>query len=114
MSERGANPLSLGGLDRTKLDQLKAWIEPRAKGFSNRERTDRLLMLMQLQLNDLADVDAHASAIRDWLASNAGRPLTARRSITDHDGPSLLSPAAMAVRAQAEIERERRRRRRRR
>jgi hypothetical protein len=57
-SQRRTNPVSLGGLDRTKLDRLKGWLAPRSTGFTNRARLDRLLMLMQLQLNDLADVDS--------------------------------------------------------
>jgi hypothetical protein len=32
---------------------------------------DRLLVLMQLRLNDLADADACAAAIRDWLVQMA-------------------------------------------
>lgn len=101
-SQRRTNPLSLGGLDRTKLDRLKNWLEPRATGFTNRTRLDRLLMLMQLQLNDLADVDACAIAIRDWLVANDGRPMGQRRAVTDRDKPSLLSQAALDARDEAE------------
>jgi len=107
-SQRRTNPLSLGGLDRTKLDRLKRWLEPRATGFTNRERLDRLLMLMQLQLNDVADVDAYAVAIRDWLIANDGRPTGRRRGVTDHDTPSLLSGAAVNAREDAQQARSRR------
>lgn len=101
-SQRRTNPLSLGGLDRTKLDRVKGWLEPRSTGFTNIARLDRLLMLMQLQLNDLADVDTYAVAIRDWLIANDGRPLGQRRAVADHDEPSLLSKAARDVREEAE------------
>jgi hypothetical protein len=84
-SQQRTNPLSIGGLDRTKLDPLKEWLGPRAAVMANRRRLDRLLMLMQLQLDELADVDAYASAIRDWLLAHRGRPTASQRHITDHD-----------------------------
>lgn len=71
-------------------------------------------MLMQLQLNDLADVDTYAVAIRDWLIANDGRPVGRRRAITDRTTPSLLSQAALDARDEAEkarVERTRHRRR---
>jgi hypothetical protein len=55
-------------------------------------------MLVQLQLNDLADVDAYAVSIRDWLFANGGRPVGQRRAITHRDTPSLLSSAALDAR----------------
>jgi hypothetical protein len=87
-------------------------LEPRSTGFTNRARLDRLLMLMQLQLNDLADVDAYAVAIRDWLVTNDGRPVGERRAVTDRDKPSLLSKAALDAREEAEKVRAARPRRR--
>jgi hypothetical protein len=39
-SRRRTHPLSLGGLDRTKLDRLKDWLEPRSTGFTNRTRLE--------------------------------------------------------------------------
>jgi hypothetical protein len=42
-------------------------VTPRARGFKNQERVNRLLMLMQLHLIDRADVEAYTSTIRDWL-----------------------------------------------
>lgn len=111
--DRHNNPLSIAGIDRSHLDQLKQWIEPRATGFLNRDRMDRLLMLMQLQLNGLADENAYARAIREWLIENDGRPAIERRSIADHDGPSLLSRPALQVRAEKEAAREAKRQKRR-
>jgi hypothetical protein len=43
----------------------------------------RLLMLMQLQVNDLGDVDTYAVAIGDWLIVNDGRPIGQRRAVND-------------------------------
>jgi len=113
-ADRAINPLSIGGLDRSKLDKLKEWIEPRATGFLNRQRMDRLLMLMQLELNGLADEAAYAQSIREWLITNAGRPAVERRAVTDHDGPSLLSEPARKLhdekmKARAELKTKRRR-----
>jgi hypothetical protein len=110
-SQARANPLSIGGLDRTKLDPLKEWLGPRAAVMANRRRLDRLLMLMQLQLNELADVDAYASAIRDWLLAHRGRPTASQRHITDHDESySLLSKPARDLKARAKEARLARRR----
>jgi hypothetical protein len=73
---------------RRLLDKLKHWLGPRSTRFSNRARLDRLLMLMQLELNELADVAAYAIAIRDWLLAHDGRPIVPRRGITDpEDAP---------------------------
>jgi hypothetical protein len=112
-ADRRTNPLSIGGLDRSKLDELKKWIEPRATGFLNRARMDRLLMLMQLQLNGLADETAYAKVIREWLIANHGRPAVQRRAVTDHAGPSLLSEPARKLRDEKLAARETSRRRRR-
>lgn len=47
-------------------------------------------MLMQLHANGDASEIVYRKVIRDWLASNAGRPRGQRRSITDRSGsPSL-------------------------
>ena len=56
---------------------------------------------IQLQLNDLADVDAYAVAIRDSLIADGGRPVGQRRG-ADRDKPSLLSKAALDAREEAE------------
>jgi hypothetical protein len=48
---------------------------------------DRLLMLMQLELNGLADESGYAKSIRERLIANDGRPAVERRAVTDHDGP---------------------------
>jgi hypothetical protein len=91
-SRRAMNPTTIGGLD-TKLEHIKRWLKPRVRGFRNRECMNRLLMLMQLHLNDQADTDAYARAIRDWLSYNGGRPRVPRRHVADRKGSSSLLSA---------------------
>lgn len=82
-------PLTTGGLEQ-RLRPIRDAIHPRRHALKNRERTNRLLMLMQLHANGDASEIAYRKVIRDWLASNAGRPRGQRRSITDRSGsPSL-------------------------
>ncbi len=82
-------PLSTSPLDAF-INPIRAAIQPRAYGLKNRERTNRLLMLMQLHANRSDDVDAYTSLIRKCLESNAGRPVVARRAVVDVRGlPSL-------------------------
>lgn len=94
---RKINPITTGGLE-VKLDPLKDWLTPRTHGFLNRERLNRLLMLMQLQINEQADLDSYIRSIRDWLTSRDGQPKP-RRLIADPYGTSsLLSPNAQKFR----------------
>jgi hypothetical protein len=82
-------PLSTSPLDGL-VNPIRAAIQPRAYGLKNRERTNRLLMLMQLHANRQDDVRAYVRHIRDWLEANHGRPSTARRAVVDtRDVPSL-------------------------
>jgi hypothetical protein len=63
---------------------------PRRYGLKNRERLNRLLMLLQLHINGDDDVQRYATTIRRWLEANAGRPTARRRAIADPLGsPSL-------------------------
>ncbi|HZC14235.1 MAG TPA: hypothetical protein VE270_09475 [Thermoleophilaceae bacterium] len=67
-------------------------MEQGRRGLSpkNRERTNRLLLLMQLHANRQDDVLAYARDIRAWLEANGGRPRVPRRAVTDPaDRPSL-------------------------
>jgi hypothetical protein len=65
-------------------------IHPRRYALKNRERTNRLLMLMQLDANGDDSEPAYRKAILDWLLANGGRPRGVRRCITDPLGtPSL-------------------------
>jgi hypothetical protein len=75
------------------INPIRASIQPRAYGLKNQQRTNRLLMLMQLHANRQDDVHGYTHLIRTWLESNQGRPLTDRRAVADAGGaPSLRSP----------------------
>jgi hypothetical protein len=56
----------------------------------NRERLNRLLMLMQLHVNGHDSQVAYTTAIRDWLIANQGRPVIGRRDIADAMGNASL------------------------
>lgn len=96
MSERIAWQLERqSGLPKTTraledyLDKLKAFINRRKFAFRNRERTNRMLQLMQLHLNDQANLRTYSTLIRRQLTKAGGHPAT-RRIITDPAGqPSL-------------------------
>lgn len=62
------------------LNQVRAWIQPRAYALKNRERTNRLLMLMQLHLNRQDDSQAYTKLIRAELEANRGRPRLGRET----------------------------------
>jgi hypothetical protein len=82
-------PLSTSPLDAF-INPIRASIQPRAYGLTNRERTNRMLMLMQLHANGQDDVHAYTRLIRASLEANQGRPRVGRRAITDlPDVPSL-------------------------
>ncbi|HVC06608.1 MAG TPA: hypothetical protein VND98_03350 [Solirubrobacterales bacterium] len=82
-------PLSTSPMDAF-IHPVRDSIRPRAYGLKNRERTNRMLMLMQLHANRQDDERAYVRHIRDWLESNQGRPSIARRAIVDVGGhPSL-------------------------
>ena len=57
-----------------RVNPTHAAIGPRAYGLKNRERTNRLLMLMQLHANHQDDVNAYTRHIRQRLEANQGRP----------------------------------------
>ena len=72
------------------IGPIRAALHPRRYGLKNRERTNRLLLLMQLHANRQDDPLAYAKDIRAWLEANAGRPRLPRRAVTDRAGqPSL-------------------------
>ena len=82
-------PLSTSPLDGF-ANPIRAAIAPRAYGLKNRERTNRMLMLMQLHANRHDNVHAYTHLIRDWLQVNQGRPGVDRRAVADARGvPSL-------------------------
>lgn len=82
-------PLSTSPMDGL-IAPIRDVLHPRRYGLKNRERTNRLLLLMQLHANRQADPLAYAKSIRAWLEANGGRPRVARRAVTDSGGlPSL-------------------------
>ncbi|MGH2844025.1 MAG: hypothetical protein ACRDKL_10640 [Solirubrobacteraceae bacterium] len=82
-------PLSTSPLDAF-INPIRAAISPRAYGLKNRERANRMLMLMQLHANRQDDQHAYVRHIRDCLEANQGRPGIARRAVADMTGgPSL-------------------------
>jgi hypothetical protein len=82
-------PLTTGGLEQ-RLRPIRDAIHPRRYALKNRERTNRLLMLMQLHANGDDSEPAYRKAILDWLLANGGRPRGLRRSITDPLGSASL------------------------
>lgn len=96
---RGANdasdqPRSTGGLE-TFIKPIQAALYRRRYGMKNRERLNRLLLLLQLEANGHADERMYAKDIRDWLELTGGRPATPRRAIADPTArPSLRDPGA--------------------
>jgi hypothetical protein len=82
-------PLTTAALEQITRPIVTA-LYPRRYALKNRERLNRLLMLLQLQVNGEDDVQAYARNIRAWLESNGGRPAALRRAIADPAGsPSL-------------------------
>lgn len=75
-------PLSTSPLEAF-LEPIRAAIKPRAYGLKNRQRTNRMLMLMQLHANRQDDVNAYVRQIRGCLEANQGHPSIARRAIID-------------------------------
>jgi hypothetical protein len=82
-------PLTTSALEQLTRP-IAAALYPRRYALKNRERLNRLLMLMQLHINGDDHVQAYSKAIREWLEANKGRPTARRRAIADPLGsPSL-------------------------
>lgn len=75
-------PLSTSPMDGL-INPIRAAIAPRAYGLKNRERTNRMLMLMHLHANRQDDEHAYVRLIRACLEENQGRPSVARRAVVD-------------------------------
>lgn len=75
-------PLSTSPLEGF-INPIRAAIVPRAYGLKNRERTNWLLMLMQLHANRQDDDSDFVRLIRTSLQANHGRPNVARRAVID-------------------------------
>ena len=88
-SRPAAMPLSTSPLDAF-INPIRAAIQPRAYGLKNRERTNRILTLMQLHANRHDDINAYVRHLRACLEANAGRPDITRRAIVDAARPPSL------------------------
>ena len=89
-SKRPADmPLTTSALEQLTRP-IAAALYPRRYALKNRQRLNRLLMLMQLHINGDDDVQVYSKTIRTWLERHGGRPTARRRSIADPLGsPSL-------------------------
>lgn len=82
-------PLTTAALEQLTRP-IAAALYPRRYALKNRERLNRLLLLMQLHINGEDDVQAYSKTIREWLERNGGRPTARRRFIADPaHSPSL-------------------------
>lgn len=72
------------------IHPVEVTIRPRAYALKNRQRTHRMLMLMQLHANRDDDERTYAKHIRQWLELNHGGPHGARRTIVDTNGITSL------------------------
>ena len=70
-------------LSEMRQSSIRASIQPRTYGLKRRERTNRLLTLMQLHGNGYDPVYAYTHLIRASLEAHDGRPATDRRAIVD-------------------------------
>jgi len=87
---RGADmPLSTSPMDGLVMP-IRDALHPRRYGLKNQERTNRLLLLMQLHANRQDEARVYTKDIRAWLEANGGRPPVGRREVKDRRGqPSL-------------------------
>ncbi len=82
-------PLTTSALEQITRP-LVAALYPRRYALKNRERLNRLLMLLQLHTNGDDDLQTYTGAIRAHLEANGGRPTEQRRAVADRAGsPSL-------------------------
>jgi Transposase, Mutator family len=88
-SRSTGTPLSTSPMDAF-VTPIRDAIRPRAYALKNRERTNRMLMLMQLHANRQDDERVYATHIRQWLELNRGRPSVPRRAIVDAGGLTSL------------------------
>jgi hypothetical protein len=75
-------PLTTAALEQVTRPIVTA-LYPRRYALKNRERLNRLLLLLQLHVNGEDDVQAYAKTIRARLESSGGRPQGDRRAIAD-------------------------------
>ena len=78
-------PVSTGALE-AQLRVVKAMIHDRRDAFTNKKRTDLMLGLVTLHLNESDDQRRYATLIRDHLIANGGVPKAVRGAICDPKG----------------------------
>jgi hypothetical protein len=82
-------PLTTAALEQIARPIVTA-LYPRRYALKNRERLNRLLLLLQLYVNGEDNVQAYTRTIRAWLEANDRGPMGCRRAIADPAGsPSL-------------------------
>lgn len=82
-------PLTTAALEQITR-HITTVIYPRRYALKNRERLNRLLMLLQLHINGENNVQKYANTIRARLEANGGRPVGRRRGIADPAGSQSL------------------------
>lgn len=89
-------PLSASRLDGL-IEPIRAALHPRRYGLKNRERTNRLLLLMQLHANRQGDMPAYAKDIQcGWKPTMAAPALHPGPSPTDAATPRCAEPSQNA------------------
>ncbi len=88
-ARRADMPLSTSPMDAF-TNPVRAAIRTRAYALRNSERTNRMLMLMQLHANRQDNERSYAKHIRQWLELSQGRPSVGRRAIVDVAGITSL------------------------
>lgn len=83
-------PLTTSPMDAF-IHPIRDALHERRHALKNRERLNRLLMLMLLHANRQDSERTYTKNIRQWLETNSGRPRITRRAIVDSAGgkPSL-------------------------
>jgi hypothetical protein len=79
---------------RTVLAELERRLGTRRAAFGNQARTNRLLLLMALDLSGFGRMHAWAQLICDWLLRGNGNPETVQRRIADRRGNRSLRGTA--------------------
>lgn len=82
---------STGALEEKFISMAQAHIVPRGELFTNRHRTDCLLMLLQLNEMNLATQANFLKAIEAWIAEH-GTPTQSRRTDPATKAPTLRAP----------------------
>ena len=89
-------PMSTGGLE-DKLNTVRGWFDDRRSSFSNRQRTDCLLMLMRIQLNGHANRHTYHRLLQSHARGNHGSPARQPREIRDQRGHPSLRRTIVAI-----------------